>query len=1091
MEEIRLKPLLLAVFLFLSSAVIWAQGTSQIQGVVKDSTGAVIGGAEVKATQTDTGVSRTVISSEDGVYFLPNLPVGPYRIEASKPGFSTYVQSGIVLQVATNQTIDLALKVGEVAQEVQVEANSALVDLQGVSVGTVIENQRILELPLNGRNPVELVQLAGAAVPNGKNGTAGMPGGIGMSIGGGLLSGVAYSLDGTLYNNPFDALNLPFPFPDALQEFKVETSSLTAQNGLHSGGSVSAVVKSGTNAFHGDAFEFLRNGIFNARNADAARRDTLKRNQYGGTLGGPIIANKLFFFAGYQGTNTRSDPADLTGFVPTPRMLAGDFSGCNLPQLHDPATGLNYSNNQIPTGQFSQQALAIVQKLPAAQGPCGQVKYGPVQKIDEYQILGRTDYQLNTKESLFLRYMATSYQLPPAYQFSKNLLDSATGGLDDLAQAATIGDTYLVNANTVNTFRIAFNRVAVQRFNDDYFSGCDIGVKVYCYVPHQTVVTVSGGPNIGVGTAIQATFVPIYYTVSEDINVIHGSHQFAFGYSGFKYQHSQKANVFSAITFAFSTIASGSGMSDFLLGRLGSMTQGAPNTTFTYKWYHGLYGQDTWKVTPRLTLNLGLRWEPFLPQGFNNGAVYNWSLNAFNQGVHSTVFKNAPAGLLYAGDPGFTAKTGVHNRYNQFAPRFGLAFDPKGDGKTSVRASFGMFYDYPNIQIASTPTTAPPFGNTVTPAGPLNFADPYSTVPGGNPFPSTFDANAPFILNGNYMAMEPNAKGTTVYSWNLAVQRQFGKDWMVSTTYMGSETAHIWGSQQLNPAVIVPCPNGAAFTTCNTTANTQQRRLAYRANLSQGQYLGYVDQFNSGGTGSYHALLLTAQKRLSRGVSLNGNYTFSHCISDINIGSLVGGVGAGLLDPNNRHLDRSNCQTGTLDAASALSLDRRQLGNFTAVVVTPHFVDHKLDAAASNWMLSSSYRVQSAAFLTASAGTDRQLTGSNAQRAQRLLANSLCDHPNPSCWINPNAFGIPDQGTLGNAGRASIPGPGFWEIDTALSRTFNVRENVKLEARGEAFNLTNSFRAGTPVTARNNPQFGQILTAQDPRIIQLALKLVF
>src|SRR5215472_6785866 len=815
MEEIRLKPVLLAVFLFLSSAAIWAQGTSQIQGVVKDSTGAVIGGAEVKATQTDTGVSRTVISSEDGVYFLPNLPVGPYRIEASKPGFSTYVQSGIVLQVATNQTIDLALKVGEVAQEVQVEANSALVDLQGVSVGTVIENQRILELPLNGRNPVELVQLAGASVPSGKNGTAGMPGGIGMSIGGGLLSGVSYSLDGTLYNNPFDALNLPFPFPDALQEFKVETSSLTAQNGLHSGGSVSAVIKSGTNAFHGDAFEFLRNGIFNARNADAARRDTLKRNQYGGTLGGPIIANKLFFFGGYQGTKTRSDPADLTGFVPTARMLSGDFSGCNLPQLHNPATGALYLNNQIPTDQFSSQALAIMKLLPAAQGPCGTVKYGPVQKINEYQVLGRTDYQLSNKESIFVRYMATSYKLPPAYQFSHNLLDSATGGLDDLAQAATIGDTYLINTNTVNTFRVAFNRVAVARFNNDYFSGCDVGVKVYCYVPHQTVVTVTTGPNIGVGTAIQASFVPPYYTVSEDISVIHGSHQFAFGYSGFKYQHSQKANVFSAITFNFNSIASGSGMSDFLLGQLGSMTQGAPNTTFTYKWYHGLYGQDTWKATQRLTVNLGLRWEPFLPQGFTNGAVYNWSLDAFKAGVHSTVFKNAPAGMLYAGDPGVTGKTGVKNRYNQFAPRVGLAFDPKGDSKTSVRASFGMFYDYPNIQIASTPTTAPPFGNTVTPTGPLNFADPYSTVPGGNPFPSTFDANAPFILNGNYMAMEPNAKGTTVYSWNLAVQHQFGRDWMVSTTYMGSETAHIWGSQQLNPAVIVPCPNPAAqLTTC-------------------------------------------------------------------------------------------------------------------------------------------------------------------------------------------------------------------------------------------------------------------------------------
>src|SRR5262252_6791805 len=461
MGRFKMKKLWLSIVFALTSVLAYGQGVSQIQGTVKDSTGAVIGGAEVKATQTDTGIARSVLSTEDGVYVLPNLLVGPYRLEVSKAGFSTYVQSGIVLQVASYQTVDVTLTVGELAQEVQVEAASSLVELQSTSVGAVIENTRILELPLNGRNPVELIALVGAAVPAGQAGTAGMPGGRFISIGGGLLSGVSYVLDGTLYNNPFDSLNLPFPFPDALQEFKVETSSLTAQNGLHSAGTVSAVVKSGTNAFHGDAFEFFRNGKMNARNANALRRDTLKRNQYGGTLGGPIIPSKLFFFAGYQGTRTRSDPADMTGFVPTARMLAGDFSGCGFTQLHDPATKVNYLNNQIPTNQFSAQALEIVKKLPQPQGPCGETKFGPVQKINEYQVLGRTDYQINEKQSLFVRYMATAYLLPPPYRFSHNILDTTVGGLDDLAQTATIGHTYLASTNTVNTFRIAANRVAV------------------------------------------------------------------------------------------------------------------------------------------------------------------------------------------------------------------------------------------------------------------------------------------------------------------------------------------------------------------------------------------------------------------------------------------------------------------------------------------------------------------------------------------------------------------------------------------------------------------------------------------------------
>jgi len=1088
-----MKAILLAIVLALSSIAVWAQGTSQIQGVVKDTSGAVIGGAEVKATQTETGITRTSISAEDGVYVLPNIPIGPYRIEASRAGFSTYVQSGIVLQVASAQTVDITLNVGEVAQQIQVEANASLVEFQTTSVGAVIENTRILELPLNGRNPVELIQLVGAAVPAGQVGTAGMPGGRFISIGGGLLSGVSYVLDGTLYNNPFDSLNLPFPFPDALQEFKVETSSLTAQNGLHSAGTVSAVVKSGTNAFHGDAFEFFRNGKMNARNANALRRDTLKRNQYGGTLGGPIIQNKLFFFAGYQGTRTRSDPADLTGFVPTARMLAGDFSGCGFVQLRDPATGVNYPNNQIPVTQFSPQALEIVKKLPAPQGPCGETKYGPVQKINEYQVLGRTDYQINTENSLFVRYMATAYLLPPAVRFSQNILDTTVGGLDDLAQAATIGHTYLFSPNTINAFRIAANRVAVRRFNDDYFSGCDIGVKVYCFVPHQTVVMVTGGPNIGVGTAIEASFVPTYYTVSDDVNLVRGSHQFSFGYTGFKYQHSQKANVFSSIAFNFTGIASGQGMSDFLLGRLGSLTQGVPNTTFTYKWYHGLYAQDTWKVTPRLTLNGGLRWEPFLPQGFTNGAVFNFSWDRFNRGIHSTVFRRAPAGLLYAGDPGFNGKTGVDNRYMQFAPRLGLAYDPKGDGKTSIRASFGVFYDFPNIMIASTPTTAPPFGNAVTPPGPLNFADPFSTVAGGNPFPGTFGPDAPFVQAGSFMAMEPNAKGTTVYSWNLSIQRQIAREWLVSTTYMGNETAHLWGTQQLNPAVIVPCAGGAVLTTCNTTVNTNQRRLAYLLNPQEGQFLGPVDQFTSGGTASYNALLLSTQKRMSHGVSFNANYTWSHCIGDIYAGSFVGVVGTGYLDPNNRHFDRSNCQTPTLDLNSNNSLDRRHIANISAVLESPHFADRTVNAIASNWRFAAGWRVLSSAFMTATTGVDVQLSGAagGTQRAARVLSNPLCADPNPGCWFNRAAFAQPAPGTLGNAGRASLPGPGFWDIAAALSRIFRVQENMSVEARVEAFNLTNSYRAGIPITAFNNQNFGKILTAQDPRIMQLALKFVF
>jgi hypothetical protein len=679
---------------------------------------------------------------------------------------------------------------------------------------------------------------------------------------------------------------------------------------------------------------------------------------------------------------------------------------------------------------------------------------------------------------------------------SGNILDTTQGGLDNLFQSATIGHTYLISPTTINAFRIAGNRVAVFRYNDDYFSGCDVGVKVHCFVPHQTVVTVTGGFNIGVGTAVEASFVPTYYSVSDDLTMVRGAHQFAFGFSGFKYQHSQKANVFAATAFGFTGLGTGVPMADFLMGQLGTLTQGLPNTVFTYKWGYSLYGQDTWKVSRRLTANLGLRWEPFLPQGLNNGAVYNFSWDRFDKGIKSSVFKKAPAGMLYAGDPGFSGKEGVKNRYNQFAPRIGLAFDPKGDGSMSIRTSFGVAYDFPNLMIMSTPATAPPFGNTVQPAGPLNFADPFSTVAGGNPFPGSVDADAPFVLFGSYVPQQPDAKAPTVYSWNLGIQRQMGNNGLLSATYAGSQTIHVWVSFQQNPAVIVPGPLSCAAgqtANCNSTANTSQRRLAYLKNPAEGQYLGFVDQLESGGTSSYHGLILSAQKRFSR-INLNGNYTWSHCIGDITPASTVAGTGAGLLKPNDRSFDRGNCQTPTLDGTQ--SIDRRHIANFTAVLEAPRFNGRVLRAIGSDWKLATSYRALSGAFQTLTTGIDRELSGTNNQRPNQILANPLCENPNPSCWINPAAFAQPDLGTLGNLGRSNIPGPGFWQIDLALSRIFRMTERTTFELRGEAFNLTNSFRAGgagvaTVVTARNSPQFGQILNAQDPRIIQLAGKIVF
>src|SRR6516225_9099362 len=359
-----------ALRVFLPSCVtcmaVWGQSTAQLSGTVRDQSGAVLPGVQVTATQTATGLTRTVVTDESGLYVVPDLPVGPYKLAASLPGFRTFEQTGIVLQVGSNPLINIALQIGQVAETVEVQADAALVETRNTGVGQVIDNVRVLELPLNARNVQQLITLSGNAVGGGAVGTnRGYPGDV-ISVGGGLVDGLSYVLDGGTHNDPYNGLNQPLPFPDALQEFKVETSSLSAQYGQNSAGAVNAVTKSGTNEFHGDLFEFVRNQVFNARNAFAPERDALKRNQFGGVLGGPIIRNKLFFFGGDQFTRTRSAPATTIEFIPTAQMLAGDFTtiasaACNSNgQITLKAP---FTNNQINPGLFSPVALNLMKKI--------------------------------------------------------------------------------------------------------------------------------------------------------------------------------------------------------------------------------------------------------------------------------------------------------------------------------------------------------------------------------------------------------------------------------------------------------------------------------------------------------------------------------------------------------------------------------------------------------------------------------------------------------------------------------------------------------------------------------------------------------
>src|SRR5215467_4398689 len=373
--------LVLISSLTLASTTVWAQATAQITGTIHDPSGAVLPGVEVKVTQTETGISRSTISNETGTFVLPNLPTGPYKLEAALAGFRTYVQNNIVLQVNSNPTINVTMEIGQVAESVEVQANAAQVETRNTAVGTVIEQQRILELPLNGRQVTDLITLAGGAVQNAtadnKGWQSSSSAGL-ISIAGGQDFGVGYTLDGAMHSDVQEGNALPLPFPDALQEFKVENSGSSANSGMRSGGAVAAVTKSGTNEFHGDAFEFVRNYDFNARNFFASKRDSLKRNQYGGTIGGPIQKDKLFIFGGYQGTKIRQDPSDNTTFVPTAAMMQGDFTvfASRLCQGTDVNLRGPFVNNRVAVSQLSPAALKIGRQLPQAADPCGKILFG-------------------------------------------------------------------------------------------------------------------------------------------------------------------------------------------------------------------------------------------------------------------------------------------------------------------------------------------------------------------------------------------------------------------------------------------------------------------------------------------------------------------------------------------------------------------------------------------------------------------------------------------------------------------------------------------------------------------------------------------
>jgi hypothetical protein len=554
-------------FLFLlwpAAASAQTVAVAGVSGTVTDPSGSAIAGATVSMTETDKQLVRTTQTDGTGHYALLELPVGPYRLEVRVNGFKDYVESGLELQVDNNIQINVAMQVGSVNERVEVQANASLVETRENSVSAMVDQQRINDLPLDGRQATQLILTLGAASygDSGDTGSKTFWSSTRISVAGGQGNGTAYLLDGGDNTDAMSNVNMPFPFPDALEEFSVDTSAVSSRFGTHPGATVNAVTKSGSNQFHGDAFEYIRNGDMDARNFFAPVHDSLKRNQFGGTAGGKIVSDKLFFFGGYQGTRNRSNPPQSIAYIPTAAALDGDFStlagaGCQSSgkalTLKDPTTGTPFPDNQIPQSLLNPVAVTIASKyLPVSSATsCGKVTYGIPVTGDEDQAIGRVDWVQNAKHTLYGRYLFDDYSNPPTFNGANLLTTTAPGNLER-AQSATIGDTYTFGPATLNSFHLSFNRVRDDRGPTDIpISPTMLGSDMYSAVPNFLLLTINNAFSTFCGTCAPGHFDVNSYQAADDVDLVRGRHEMAFGFNLIRIQNNTISGFDENGTFHF------------------------------------------------------------------------------------------------------------------------------------------------------------------------------------------------------------------------------------------------------------------------------------------------------------------------------------------------------------------------------------------------------------------------------------------------------------------------------------------------------------------------------------------------------------
>jgi hypothetical protein len=1125
-KHVRALLLIILVGLAGSGLLAYGQGTSaSLTGQVTDPAGAAVAGATVTVTNTGTGLTQSVKTDSVGTYLVRLLPIGNYSLAIETAGFDRYLQTGIELTANLAATQDVRMKVGSGKTEtISVTADAELINTSSAELGTTVGEAAISELPLDGRDPSMLVLLAPGTANVKQRGGEGIQSGFslpteqGASSGGGRQGSTFYMLDGVSNMDNYNDLTAPFPNSDATQEFKVITNNFSAIYGFSPGAVVSIATKSGTNAFHGGAFWFVRNNDLNAKDWFTDKVDPLKRNQFGAYTGGPVIKNKLFFFGNYQGTKLIQASNSNNTQTPTAAMLTGDFSGlAKTPgetNLMGPFHTVDGLANQLDTAitTLNPHAVQLAKDgLPtsSSQAADGNMFYTSAAVKQSYnEFTEKLDYDLSPTQRLTLRSL-TNLMTEPSGDTPGNILSvlNLNGWTYDFQERIdyyndVLEHTWTINPTTVNTVAVFWNEQSAHNSAPTV----DGSGKPMCWSRYITITELPGqcwmeGFQANYGS-IGGGFNGGWTEPSQEVRNTYGftdtfiktlsRHTLSAGMD-LQHQFAEELTQYPTTPILqFNGQYTGSAVADYLLGYLQYLKQGAGEIADVAGWQLGPYFQDDWKVRPNLTVNLGLRWDPNTPPTSKGGRGA-----AFVAGQQSTMFPNAPLGLIFPGDKGVTAAL-MPASYGYWEPRLGVAWQPKALPRTVFHAGFGFFtgpLEYSSYNhaadIAPFSPTYVMYGDACTGGcskgadaavtGYFPLDDPWSAIAAtGNksPFPpfasvSYVPPSNSAISNGAELgqSFSRNFKMGTTQSWNVSAEQQLTPTTVLRLAYVGSESYHQSDIVDEN---------------------------AYTNNVAPYPNFSSLYELDSNGTASYNSLQATVDHHISHGLQVQSSFTWSKAIDVASSGNVSFGKPY-LADPFDVRWNRG---------ISSLSIPFNSVTNFIYHAPGMKGKNKLIQETVGGWELSSIVTWQSGTAFGVGAGGSANNSGSNQylDRADRVAGQSLNVHqgsrnswitknniPATGSYFNTAAFIANAPGTFGNSGKNIMFGPHYFGDDAGIMKSWSLVEGINLQFRWEAFNAFNHPTFGNPGAAVSGYQEGEIAGTGNiaPRIMQGALKLTF